>query len=162
MAFLFLQKKKTFYYINKIKNFMSYIKNTLIPFLDMCSCEFIIPQSISLQENQPINKELLKNFKLLIYKNKKLFTQFSLYSVNFEKELISTNELNVKGYLNAGVGVGNNQTLSIRMAVSLDIENNLFIVGIDKENSIFSVGGDSRNLNKIPFKMQTNCEIIWS
>ena len=99
---------------------------------------------------------------MFIYKNKKLFTTFSLYSVNFEKELIANNELNVKGYLNAGVGVGNNQTLSIRMAVGLDIENNLFIVSIDKENSIFSVDGDSRNLNKIPFKMQTNCEIILS
>lgn len=74
---------------------------------------------------------------MFIYKNKKLFTAFSLYSVNFEKELISNNELNVKGYLNAGVGVGNNQTLSIRMTVSIDIENNLFVINIDKKKFYF-------------------------
>ena len=140
---------------------MSYIINTLIPFLDMCSYQFTIPESISLQENQPIDKELLKNFKLLIYKNKKLFTQFSLYSVNFEQDLIANNNLNVRGILNAGVGIGNNQTLSIRLNIEINIENSLFNVNIDKQNSVFQVKDDIRNFDIIPNDTQNQCIINW-
>lgn len=140
---------------------MSYIINTLIPFLDMRSYQFAIPESISLQENQPIDKELLRNFKLLIYKNKKLFTQFSLYSVNFEQDLIANNNLNVSGILNGGVGIGNNQTLSIRLNIEINIENSLFNVNIDKQNSVFQVKDDIRNFDIIPNDIQNQCIINW-